>query len=133
VLLILSQNVCVLGPDPDELIVCKDDKLGTRILLVQVDLIDPLDGALNFDQNGETANFLQLSLVFKVDPVTIFSARWLSGTLNLENIVTDADSGVLDETTETNNLGSNVNIQSKSIREFGVFGNDGIRNALASR
>ena len=70
----------------------------------------------------ETTKCLEFSFVFQVNPVMGVHICRISRTLNFENVIPDEDRGLLDVTPETNKLGSDLNVQTKTISKLWIFG-----------
>jgi len=93
---------------------------------IQMNLKDTLNGIIVSNSHRETTNGLELFLVFKVDPVNVLSLFWIGISLHLKNIITKTNSSTLDVRPETNEFGTDLNLQSRTVSKSRILGENQI-------
>jgi hypothetical protein len=124
----------VLKVDTDKLPECRNDDLLAWVLGAQVNL-EPTLGLVHVLEvilDWKATKRRELSLVLKVDPVVVvcFRQDWIRGPFDLENVIADADSSAPDVTPETNDLGTDLQLQAKIICKGSVLGKDHVTLAV---
>mmetsp|Transcript_36740 Transcript_36740/g.89146 ORF Transcript_36740/g.89146 Transcript_36740/m.89146 type:complete len:204 (-) Transcript_36740:1517-2128(-) len=111
----------------NELLVDRNHNLLARELRVKVDLKSALGErscSVIINAQWETSDRVGLCLVIKVDPVVGHITFIIATSLDFKNIVADTNSCGLNVTPVPNKFGTDLNVQSESIRKIGILGQD---------
>ena len=112
--------------DSDELLEHLDLDALAGIELVQIDGVDLLVALWLLDgdwEASETIIVVDISLVLVVDPIDEIT---IGRSCDFEDVVSDADGGVLDVAPESDELGSEMDVESETVGELRIGCHDEI-------
>mmetsp|Transcript_21786 Transcript_21786/g.53859 ORF Transcript_21786/g.53859 Transcript_21786/m.53859 type:complete len:212 (-) Transcript_21786:107-742(-) len=99
-------------------------------IVIQVNHVFTFVGRGNHVGNGKASKGVKISLVVVVDPIMFLVILGVGRTFNLKSILANLDGNALDVGPVINHLGTNVNLQTKSICEQIIFHHDKVTLAI---